>query len=80
VIGAGLWGALGYIAGLSPTVSISGRKMTNRGEKVAISTICSSMWGMTIQGKRLADAIGCRYGEQEDADQKRSRERPACRR
>jgi hypothetical protein len=41
------------------------------GEKVPVSTICSSMWGMAIQGKRLAEALGCRYEEQEEPDKKR---------
>ena len=42
------------------------------GEKVPVSTICSLMGGMAIQGKRLADAIDCRYEEQEAPDQKKS--------
>jgi len=40
------------------------------GEKVPVSTICSLMWGMAIQGKRLAEAINCRYEEQEEPDKK----------
>jgi hypothetical protein len=40
------------------------------GEKVPVSTICSLMWGMAIQGKRLAEAIGCRYEEQEEPNKK----------
>ena len=39
-------------------------------EKVPVSTICSLMWGMAIQGKRLAEAINCRYEEQEEPDKK----------
>jgi hypothetical protein len=40
------------------------------GKKVPVSTICSLMWGMAIQGKRLAEALGCRYEEQEEPDKK----------
>jgi len=40
------------------------------GEKVPVSTICSLMWGMAIQGRRIADAINCRYEEQEEPDPK----------
>jgi len=43
------------------------------GEKVPVSTICSNMWGMAIQAKRLAEAIGCRYEEQENPDPKPKR-------
>jgi hypothetical protein len=42
------------------------------GEKVPVSTICSLMSGMAIQGKRLAEAIDCRYEEQEAPDNKKS--------
>ena len=31
---------------------------------------CSLMRGMAIQGKRLAEALGCRYEEQEEPDKK----------
>ena len=43
------------------------------GEKVAVSTISSSLWGMAIQGKRIAAAIGCPYEEQDEPDKKRAR-------
>ena len=41
------------------------------GEKVPVSTICSMLRGMTIQGQRLAAAIDCRYEEQEEPDKKK---------
>ena len=114
VIGAGIWGVVGWLAS-SLTVERSNRRLLldrfnfwstgqeeprvipldtidavvltpqrraqlllpNRielrlkdGEKVPVSTICSMMWGMAIQGKRLAAAIGCRYEEQEEPDKK----------
>jgi hypothetical protein len=40
------------------------------GKKVPVSTICSMMWGMAIQGRRLAETIHCRYEEQEEPDKK----------
>jgi hypothetical protein len=117
VMGAGLWGAVGWLAS-SLTIDRAARQLAlsrfslwtrdgespriipleaidavvltpqrraqlllpNRielrlkdGEKVPISTICSLMWGMAIQGKRLAEAINCRYEEQEEPDKKRQR-------
>ncbi len=115
VIGAGLWGVLGWLASslmidrpaqrllldrfslwrqtpdprVIPLDAIDAVVLTpqrraelllpNRielrlkdGEKVPVSTICSLMSGMAIQGKRLADAIDCRYEKQETPDQKKS--------
>jgi hypothetical protein len=116
VIGAGLWGVVGWIAS-SLTIDYAARRLVldrfslwrettdpriialdaidavvltpqrraqlllpNRielrlkgGEKVPVSTICSLMWGMAIQGKRLAEAINCRYEEQEEPDKKPQR-------
>jgi hypothetical protein len=114
LIGAGIWGVVGWLAS-SLTVERSNRRLLlnrfsfwsssdgqprvipleaidavvltpqrrvqlilpNRielrltdGTKVPVSTICSLMWGMAIQGKRLAEAISCRYEEQEEPDKK----------
>ncbi len=114
VIGAGLWGAIGWTAS-SLTVDHAARRLLldrfslwkqnderplvisvdmidavvltpqrraqlllpdrielrlRDGKKVPVSTICSLMWGMAIQGKRLAEALGCRYEEQEEPDKK----------
>jgi hypothetical protein len=114
VIGAGLWGMIGWVAS-SLTIDYAARRLRldrfslwkqddarplvvpldeidavvltpqrraqlllpNRielrlgdGKKVPVSTICSLMWGMAIQGKRLAKALDCRYEEQEKPDKK----------
>ena len=114
VIGAGLWGVVGWLASSLTVDRASNRLLLNRfslwaregelprlipldeidavvltpqrraqlllpnrielrlkdDEKVPVSTICSLMWGMAIQGKRLAEAINCRYEEQEEPDKK----------
>jgi len=114
VIGAGLWGVVGWLASSLMVDRASNRLLLNRfslwtrddehprpipldeidavvltpqrraqlllpnrielrlkdDEKVPVSTICSLMWGMAIQGKRLAEAINCRYEEQEEPDKK----------
>lgn len=43
------------------------------GEKVPVSTIASLLGGMAIQGQRIAEAINCRYEEQEAPDKKSQR-------
>jgi hypothetical protein len=40
------------------------------GEKLPVSTICSLMGGMAIQGQQIADAIDCPYEEQEEPNKK----------
>jgi hypothetical protein len=114
VIGAGIWGVIGWLASSLTVDRADSRLRLNRfslwtrddeqprvipleaidavvltpqrraqlllpnrielrlkdGEKVPVSTICSQMWGMAIQGKRLAEAINCSYEEQEEPDKK----------
>jgi hypothetical protein len=117
VIGAGLWGVIGWLSSSLTVDHMSRRLLLDRfslrkrddegpriipldaidavvltpqrraqlllpnrielrlkaGEKVPVSTICSMMWGMAVQGKRLADAIDRRYEEQEEPDKKPQR-------